>query len=556
MTGSTVVKDSHSRIVINQIGYYANSPKAGFLVNGMDPENPVELVNAKTKKTVLIPELGSSYQDKDSKDIIQNINFTAVKEDGTYYLQYGKVKSYPFQISKNVYQSPWKKLLRSYYLQRCGVAINDKSTGVQHSVCHLNDGLIAHQDKFNPQGKLIDGKGGWHDAGDYGKYITPTAVTIGRLLSLYEQYPKLFTDKQLSIPESGNGIPDVLDEVKIGLDWMLKMQRQDGAVYRKLSGKKWPGEILPNEDNQPRFVYGVSTSDTATFAAAMAMAGRIYKPYNQKLAQQYLKAAETAWNYLQTEPVMKVNWVEGDDSGSGNYLANAIDTEETLKTDKDDRIWAASELYITTGKSNFQKYLVETIPSFDYGLFEWKDPSPLGMTDYLFQKRQPSSEALKNQIKEKLLKRANTLLKRVQTSPYRMANQRFIWASNKMTAEEGITLFYAYKLTGNQAYLQAAVDQVDYLLGRNHFNKSFVSGVGTNFVQNVHHRIARAKKIVIPGLLVGGANTLAQDNIAPKGKGALSYVDDERSYATNEYAIDYNASLIGLMGLLMGGGLN
>ncbi|HEY9830823.1 MAG TPA: glycoside hydrolase family 9 protein, partial [Stenomitos sp.] len=140
---------------------------------------------------------------------------------------------------------------------------------------------------------------------------------------------------------------------------------------------------------------------------------------------------------------------------------------------------------------------------------------------------------------------------KVNSSGYRLANQDFIWASNKRAAEEGITLLYAYRLTGNPEYMRAAVDQLDYLIGRNHFNKSFITEVGSNSVRNVHHRIAQAKKIVIPGLMVGGPNAQAEDGIAPKGLGPLSYLDDERSYATNEYAIDYNASVIGLMGMLM-----
>ena len=173
------------------------------------------------------------------------------------------------------------------------------------------------------------------------------------------------------------------------------------------------------------------------------------------------------------------------------------------------------------------------------------------MADYLLQPRQQGSETLKAQMKQKLLERADRLLEIVNRSGYRLAIDKFIWASNKMIAEEGITLFYAYKLTENQAYLKAAVDQLDYLLGRNHFNLSFITAVGSNSVRHVHHRVAVAKKTVIPGLMVGGANTEAQDGIAPKGLGPLSYLDDERSYATNEYAIDYNASAIALMGMVM-----
>ncbi len=548
----SVVQASTAKLVINQVGYYPTAPKSAFLINSNNHNtNRVELVNCRSKKTVFAAELGEPYQDEVSKDIIQTIDFTKFQQEGRYYLKCDNIQSYPFRIGRDIYQDSFTKLLRSYYLQRCGVTVRDSVTGIRHTPCHLNDGLIAHTDSYHQAGELKQAQGGWHDAGDYGKYVGPTAVTIGRLLSLYEQYPNLFSDSQLNIPESGNGRPDLLDEVKVGLDWLLTMQREDGAVYRKLSGKDWPSTILPHEDKQPRFIYGISTPETAKFAAAMAMANRVYAPLDTELAQNYLKAARKAWDFVQREPSMKVDWVEGDDSGSGKYLFSEFDPEESLKTDKDDRLWAAAELFISTGELGFEQYLRENIHSFPYTLFEWKDPSSLGMIDYLMQTRRKGSDKLKQQIKEKLLQRADSLLQKVALSGYRLANDRFIWASNKLVAEEGITLLYAYRVTGNQAYFKAAVDQLDYLLGRNHFNLSFITGVGTNSVRHIHHRLAQAKKIVIPGLMVGGPNTQAQDGVAPQGLGSLSYVDDEDSYATNEYAIDYNASVISLMGMLM-----
>jgi endoglucanase len=543
------------KIVINQVGYYPSRPKFALLTNSsIFWKNTVELVDSKTQKTVFVANLGDRYKDEASKDSIQTIDFTSFNQEGNYYFKYGKLQSYPFQISKNAYQDALTKLLRSYYLQRCGVAVNDSVSGINHPPCHISDGLIAQKDSINQAGKPIRAQGGWHDAGDFGKYVSSTAVTVGRLLNLYEQYPKIFTDRQLNIPESGNGNPDILDEVKVGLDWMLAMQRGDGAVYRKLSGKNWPGEILPHEDKQQRFVYGISTPETAKFAAAMAMASRVYTSYDAKLAQTYLKAAQKAWGFLQKEQSMKVDWVKEDDNGSGKYLYTEgdYDPEGALRTDKDDRLWAAAELFISTGDSNFEQYLTQNVPLFSYTLYEWADPSSLGMIDYLMQTSRKGSDNLKQIIKEKLIARADFLMQKVSTSGYRLANDIFIWGSNKRAAEEGITLFYAYRVTGNQAYFKAAVDQLDYLLGRNHFNKSFITSVGSDSVKHVHHRIAQAKKIVIPGLMVNGPNSQAQDKIAPKDLGPLSYVDDQRSYATNEYAIDYNASAIGLMGMLMG----
>ncbi len=542
-----------SKIVINQVGYYPNSPKSALLINVTNPRpGKVQLVNNRTKRTVFETELTAPQQDAASQDIIQTMNFSQFNKEGIYYLKFGTIQSYPFQIGKTIYRDALNKLLRSYYLQRCGVAVRDSAIGVNHPPCHINDGLIAHADSFNQSGKQKRAIGGWHDAGDYGKYVGPTAVTVGRLLSLYEQYPKLFSDRQLAIPESGNRRPDILDEVKVGLDWMLTMQRQDGAVYRKLSGKEWPGAILPHKDQQPRYVYGISTPETAKFAAAMAMANRLYASYDSAFAQTCLKAAQKAWDFLQKEPSTKVDWFEGDDSGSGGYLNQS--PEGRLQTDRNDRLWAAAELFITTGNSAFEQYLNQNIGSWTYQVYGWTDSSPLGMTDYLMLTGRKGSDSLKEQIKEKLLQRADSLMQKVASSGYRLANQDFIWASNRLAAEEGITLLYAYRVTGNQDYFSAAVDQLDYLLGRNHFNKSFITGVGSNSVRYVHHRIGQANKIVIPGLMVGGPNANAEDGIAPKGLGPLSYLDDERSFATNEYAIDYNASVIGLMGMLMAQG--
>jgi endoglucanase len=540
---------SSAKIVVNQVGYLPNSPKVALLVNSDTAQQKIELVSSTTKQTVQVITPSQSVRDRDSNDRLQTIDFSQIQQTGNYFLRTGSIESYPFSIASNVYQQPIIKLLRSYYLQRCGIAIDDPVTGIRHAPCHIRDGAITYKDP-NLAEKVIPSTGGWHDAGDYGKYVSTTAVTVGRLLSLYESNPKVFPDRQLTIPESGNGIPDLLDEMRVGLDWMLSMQRSDGAIYRKLSGKKWPSIVAPEEDTQPRFIYGISTPETAKFAAAMAIAARVYAPLQPQKSTLYLTAARRAWDYLQTQSTMKVDWVDGDDSGSGKYLASEIDTEPSLKIDTDDRSWAAAELFITTKESQFDRYFQQQLPNFDYALFEWKNPAALGIANYLSESQTPQSSQIKAKIAQQILNRADALVKKVSTSGYHLANHRFIWGSNKMTATEGLTLILAYRLTDGTAYRQAAIDQIDYLLGRNPFNQTFVTGIGTHPVQHLHHIFARARKISIPGLLVGGANNGAQDGIAPKNRGLLSYVDDEKSYATNEYAIDYNAELIALMSMV------
>jgi endoglucanase len=538
---------SPPKIVVNQVGYLPNSSKVAFLVNSDAEITKIDLVDNTSKQIVKILPLSRSQSDPQSKDRLQTIDFSQIDRRGNYFLRAGKIVSYPFRIAADVYQEPIIKLLRSYYLQRCGVEIADRVTGIHHAPCHLRDGTIAHRDRLNSATKFIPAVGGWHDAGDYGKYVATTTVTAGRLLSLYEAYPDRFADRQLSIPESGNGIPDILDEMRVGLDWLLTMQRSDGAVYRKLSGKAWPSIVAPDADTQPRFIYGISTPETAKFAAVMAIAARVYTPWQPAQSDRYLKAAKQAWDYLQQHPHLQVEWVNGDDSGSGKYLASDIDTEPSLKIDPDDRLWAAAELFITTKDNQFDRYFRELFPKFDYSLFEWKDPSALGMADYLKAIKTPTTTRIKAEINRKIIQRADAIMARIDSSGYRLANHRFIWGSNKMTATEGINLLLAARLTNKAGYYQAAIDQIDYLLGRNPFNQTFFTGIGTHPVRQTNHIFARARKINIPGLLVGGANDAAQDGIAPKHRGILSYLDDEKSYATNEYAIDYNAESIALL---------
>lgn len=535
------------KIVLNQVGYGSDWQKQAFLIDAIDrASTPIEVIDRATNKSVLTvsPRLETPAGE------VQVIDFSDLTAPGEYILQFEKLQSVPFQVGEDSYRDPLVKLLRSYYLQRCGIALDDPVTGIRHAPCHLQDGAIARRDLAHRQEERIAATGGWHDAGDYGKYVATATVTIGQLLSLYEQLPARFPDGQLQIPESGNGISDLLDEMQFGLDWLLTMQRSDGAVYRKLSGREWSVGKAPDEDVQPRYIYGISTPETAKFAAVMAMAGRVYQPIVPERSTIYQTAAYKAWQFLQKHPRMQVDWVEGDDSGSGKYLYSEIDNEQSLKTDKDDRLWAAAELSILSGKPEFEQYFADESEQVDYTLFEWKDSSSLGMLDYWLQPEDRGSKELKDRIQAKLSARADRLLRKVQQSPYRLANDRFIWGSNKMTLQEGITLAYAYKIAGDRQYLDAARDQLHFILGRNPFDRTFVTGVGTNPVQNVNHLFARAKKIYIPGLLVGGPNNGAQDGIAPKDRGILSYIDSEKSYATNEYAIDYNAVLISLIGLV------
>ena len=281
------------------------------------------------------------------------------------------------------------------------------------------------------------------------------------------------------------------------------------------------------------------------------MAARIYQSTQPEKAAKYLEAAKRSWHYLEGIDKQVFDYKEGDDKGSGPYMYNKTDNDQSLTYDWDDRLWAAAELLITTGDEKYKKYVEKTLPTAPLNPYEWKDPSAMALTHVLFHPNLQAYKKWRMPTEKKFLARAKKLMGNLASSGYRIANNRFVWSSNKLAAEEGIILVQAYRLTKNKDYLNAALGQLNYLLGRNHFDLSFVSGVGTHAVENVSHIYLVATKSKLPGLFVGGPNELEQSGIGPKNKGPLSYIDDARSYATNEYAIDYNASLIGLMGMLL-----
>jgi endoglucanase len=536
-------------ILVNQIGYLPECRKFAVLQK-LEPEHAIRVVDVGTRAVVASLKVLPSNAGFAGDDDLQTVEFSSLRRPGRYQLISGETKSVPFSIGSGIYNSLLRQLLRSYYLQRCGVTLSDRETGLGHAACHIQDGVLARADSMCPQGTVVPNVGGWHDAGDFGKYVSTAAVTVGEILSLYEQYPQLFSDGQLSIPESGNGQPDILDEMSVGLSWMLAMQRSDGAVYRKASGAEWPKPVSPDSDHQRRFVYGISTPETAKFSAAMAIAARVYKNFDETRAVTYLQAALAAWDFIDHHPEFIFDCDPLDNSGSGSYMSNATDREQTLLGDADDRAWAGAELFLTTKEEKFLDPVFKFANLGDYGLFEWKNPAPLGFQNLLNSGKAPA--VLESLLLKLLSERAMRLEADARSSPWGLSNRRIIWGSNKIAAANGSCLLTAARHCDSQTFLTSAIRQLDYLLGVNPVGKCFVTAAGSQPVEHVAHLFARAVQKDIPGLLVGGPNNDAQDKIAPGGLGLLSYLDDSRSYSTNEYAIDYNAALIGLIGGVLG----
>jgi endoglucanase len=531
-------RDAH-RIVANQLGFSFASVKRALLVGPPLDGSSAEIINLATGATTLRVPLGPPLRDMDSGDVLRVIDFSPLAVSGNYRVRVEDIVSLPFPVADAPYANLQALLLDAFALQRCGVAVRDAASGIDHPPCHVHDGVLRRPDAEHPFGAAtIHAAGGWHDAGDFGKYVATTAVSLGRMLSL-----------MVFAAPTGVSLPQLRAECRVGLEWLLTMQRADGAFYRKLSGARWPAPIRPELDDQPRFVYGISSADSAKAAAALALAGRTFASTEPADAERYLLSAQRAWSWLAHNPRTFTDWQVDDDAGSGKYMLSRIDRETSLTTDEDDRLWAAAELLLATGDPVYEQWLhAHPLYLGVFDLFEWKNPASLGVAHLIFAPG--GSPSLKEPMRVALLRRADELVRTVNAGGWRLANTRLVWGSNKMAAEEGVTLVYAFLATGRRAYLDAAQDQVDFLLGRNPFGLVFVTGAGGNHVSHPAHLYSRAANLAIPGLFVGGANEDAQDSIAPARRRLRSYIDDDRSYATNEFAIDYNASLIGLIGML------
>ncbi len=518
-------------VFINQAGYLPGEIKRVVVDRSAKGFTVVE---EKTGKKVFAAKL-KSIKDNTTKKKIWAGNFTPLSRPGKYRIKVtGVGDSYSFVIDPNIYTQVLNLAMRSFYLQRCGIILNDEETGLTHPRCHKNDGVTARKDNYYEAGQPLPCMGGWHDAGDYGKYTTTTTIAVAHMLVAYELWSEKFSDGQFRIPESGNGVPDILDESRIGLEWLLTMQRPDGAVYHKLAGSRWPSFVSPDDEHQTRFIYGISTADTGKFAATMAIAARVWKNIDLPFANRVSLAALKAWRFLANNEYI---WdhLDLDDDGSGAYG----------KTDDlAERIWAGLELSTITDTGHPIKEWTTQLDSYQLADIGWEDPAALGFFNYT---RSPYAlPEIKGITEGKIIDLAEKNLKSAMSSGYRytLNFSEFQWASNKQGLSRGIAMLLADQLRAKPEYRQNALTQLDFVLGLNPLSKCFVTGLGSDPPLNLHHRLAIATGKIIPGLLAGGPNNKGESGVEPLAKGPYSYVDGSQSYSSNEPAIDYNAALI------------
>jgi len=525
-----------SRIRLNTIGFLPGRLKRASIAAAC---TRFSVRRADSGKDVYAGTVSGPVHNADSNEDLYTADFSALKATGTYYLEIpGVGRSADFRIAPDVYNDAFYLVTRGMYLWRCGVAVSATYRGdtFAHAACHTSDGYM---DFVGGGHTKRDGTGGWHDAGDYNKYVVNAGISVGSMLQAWEQFPDRLKAFRLDLPESGNGIPDYLNEVKFELDWLLKMQAPDGSVYHKLTTQNFGGFVLPEEETTDRFFTPWGSPATADFVAMLAMAARIYRPYDAPYADRCLQAAVKSYGFLQAHP--ENHAPDQAQFHTGGYGAN----------DMDGRLWAAAELWQSTGESAYLKDFETRARAWQVRpargaaappeakiepVWDWGDVANQGMFTYLLSKRPGRDAALVQQIHDSLLAAADAIVKTRDAHGYaRPLGETYYWGCNGAVARQTALLQTAHQIAPNPAYIDTALDAIGHLFGRNYFGRSFVTGLGANPPLHPHDRRSGGDKVAAPwpGYLVGGGWPGAQD-----------WKDSQDSYQTNEIAINWNTALI------------
>jgi endoglucanase len=536
-------------IKVDQAGYLPEAPKVALVVAKAAAGD--FSVRRADGSVAFRGKLASPAEDPDTGDRVQAADFTKLAEGGTYSLDVpGVGRSWDFAIGPGVLSRPFYLAMRSFYGQRCNIAVDlgREFPGYTHPACHREGAYHASSGKSGP----VKPSGGWHDAGDYGRYVVNSGISTGTLLWTWEIFGKRLDKLGLDIPESGNGVPDILNEVRWNLDWMLSMQDADGGVWQKQTSDKFCGFVMPEADTLVSYVIGTgkdpykSSCATADFAAVMAIAARVYRPFDAAYAERCLEAARKAWDWVDAHPDVVFKNPAG------------VSTGEYGDADcGDERFWAAAELWRTTGSDAYHRFFLTHVVDFRRTIRPDGPPggsqvAPMALWTYVLAGGKDAQAVAA--IRQDSLAAADEIVARTARNAYHVSltSGQYVWGSNGIAANYGLQLVVANLLKPEPRYIHAALDDLHYLLGRNAFSLSWVTQVGAHPYRHPHHRPSGADNNPEPwpGLLSGGPNRVRQDRVLqalPSLPPAKMYADEEASYASNEIAINWNAPLVFLL---------
>lgn len=546
----------------NQVGGYSGQEQV-VVVEGANPGGKVRVTtpDGKVLKAKSVRKAVSPLSQK-TRYVVNLGNLSAA---GDYRVAVGN-QSCVLHISERPYRDIATASLRLFYLIRSGVPI-EQGGAYNRPLGHPDTKVLVHNSAaspLRPAGTVISSPLGWYDAGDYNKYVVNSAFSIGLMFAAYELLPEYFAQLKTNIPESGNATPDLLDEMMFNLRWFLTMQDPyDGGVYHKLTTPNFEGFILPTACQQQRYVVMKTVTATLDFAAVMADAARLYEPYQTDypgFTAQAAAMAERAYQWAKQNPTAFYRQEQLKDPAvtTGAYGDNSAD---------DEFFWAATALYRLTGKQTYLDDALRYKPQ-RFTTPTWGNVASMGAYAWMTFVRAASLETkvlpeAVNGLGSSMLSQLNSYcdeaVKAVPTSsfnaPYGDKASDFGWGClAEFCCCQAMALLFADKMAGSEKYHRYALQNADYLLGRNATGYCYVTGFGDKSPMHPHHRPSAADAIEapFPGMLVGGPNPGQQDKkemkaTYPSNVPDESYIDDVESYASNEIAINWNASLVAFL---------
>ena len=534
-------------IFVNQVGYKPNEKK---VIVTTKPGKYI--IKSLDNNDLLKKEAVFKGNDPLSGDDVYQVDFSECTSNGRYIVESEEgEKSVSFEIKEDVYKNLHNAILKVLHFQRCGCELKEEHAGVyKHAACHTAPAVML-EDYINNNKDAVkyDITGGWHDAGDFGRYVTPAAVAVAHLLYAYILFPESFKD-EINIPESGNGVPDVLNECRYELEWLLKMQNKEGGVYHKLTSWAHADFIMPEFDDLQFIIYPISSMAVADFVGVMALASRVYKEYDEAFANKMLDAARLSFKWLLNNPYIGFQNPEG--SNTGNY---------SDPSDEDERMWAAAEMLrtdvfgdVASYKSMLEKYVFSDIGKTDMG---WTDVAGFTLFSVLTDPDKVAGEDVYNELKKAMFTETDRLLNLQDQTGYQIGMEfdDFVWGSNMVVCNRGMLFILASLITEDndktQLYKDGAYNLLHYLMGRNALDRSYVTGFGEKAYKNPHNRTSACDGIeeTMPGWVSGGPNKRPADEAAirmiPKGTLPMKcHADDIGSYSTNEITIYWNSPLV------------
>jgi len=564
-------------ILTNQEGYFPNLDKKATLLSDASSGIAFELLD-ENGNTVFSGISLPKGLDADSGDMVHILDFSDFATEGTYTLkaETGET-SRAFRIGiLDIYSGLVYDALNYFYQNRSGIEIEEQyitsgnPSELARAAGHVSDIAEIQRIWGYPTSGTQDVSGGWYDAGDHGKYVVNGGISLWLMQNQYERAhlngtDEAYQDSAMKIPENGNGIADLLDESRYEMEWMLKMIVQDGdykdMAYHKVHDIKWTSlATAPSEDTMSRILIPPTTAATLNLAACGAQAYRLWKEIDPDFAEVCLTAAENAYSAAKAHPEMYASSVE---YGGGGAYGDDVVTDEFY--------WAACELYASTGKESYYSDLQNSDFAFAVpsdlsggeadnlpGSFDWGHTAALGSMTLLLHDEVLNAEE-QQVLQSNLTETADYYLYLEENQGYGLPYQAnpdggYVWASNSFVSDNAIILAYAYDENQEAKYLNGMVGAVDYLLGRNPLDYSYVTGYGIHSVQYPHHRWwAKSLDSNYPkapcGVLVGGANTGREDSVVKTAWDGMeippqkAYLDDIQAYSVNECAINWNSSL-------------